>query len=277
MHAATKAMKDAIAALGIPRRAIRAGTDMGITHATVRDPAHIALIAKHADELTSPWLGVVLKKAGCGCIWSAFVTTRHQMLNRVTTLNSPEPCYTCRTKQPTTPTGPDPMTTHPYAGTDKTRQETGAPGHCDDCAARGHIAAHPDLGCGDVGCDKHHPDENPATPTHPCPPWCTSDHPHDPDFFRIHITTTAAVDEHAGVRVGIVQTEDNGTLSTPLIFTSVSTKLAPNGDGPQNLRLTPKDATALADILDAIETDSPTLHLDLADALRTAAELANSR
>jgi hypothetical protein len=97
MHAATKATKDAIAALGIPRRAIRAVTDMGMTNATVLDPAHIALIAQHADELTSPWLGVVLKRAGCGCIWSVLVTTRHQMVNRVTTLGSPDPCYDCHT------------------------------------------------------------------------------------------------------------------------------------------------------------------------------------
>ncbi len=52
--------------------------------------------------------------------------------------------------------------THTYAGTSKDRQEVGLPGHCKACAAAGHMAAHPDLGCGDVGCDKAH-DDAPAS------------------------------------------------------------------------------------------------------------------
>lgn len=35
------------------------------------------------------------------------------------------------------------------------RGENGGP-HCDVCADFGHVAAHPDLGCGDVGCDSAH-------------------------------------------------------------------------------------------------------------------------
>lgn len=52
--------------------------------------------------------------------------------------------------------------THSYAGTDKARQEVGLPGHCKPCAAVGHVAAHPDLGCGDVGCNRSH--DEPAPP-----------------------------------------------------------------------------------------------------------------
>lgn len=45
---------------------------------------------------------------------------------------------------------------HRYPGSLKTRQETGDPGHCERCLAIGHIAAHPDMGCGDVGCHAGH-------------------------------------------------------------------------------------------------------------------------
>ena len=45
---------------------------------------------------------------------------------------------------------------HPRPGTSKERQEVGDPGHCEDCLVRGHVAAHPDLGCGDVGCSDGH-------------------------------------------------------------------------------------------------------------------------
>ncbi|MEU4513123.1 hypothetical protein AB0G05_26815 [Nonomuraea wenchangensis] len=50
-------------------------------------------------------------------------------------------------------------TTHRYAGSDPDRQQEGDPGHCNDCVARGHVAAHPNLGCSDVGCDEAHPDD----------------------------------------------------------------------------------------------------------------------
>jgi hypothetical protein len=54
------------------------------------------------------------------------------------------------------------MTT--YTGSNSERQSVGLPGHCDDCAETGHVAAHPDLGCSDVGCDTAHPEE-PETAT----------------------------------------------------------------------------------------------------------------
>lgn len=50
--------------------------------------------------------------------------------------------------------------THPHAGSDKARQETGQAGHCDTCARVGHVKAHRDLGCGDVGCNIHHDEED---------------------------------------------------------------------------------------------------------------------
>lgn len=46
--------------------------------------------------------------------------------------------------------------THLFAGSSNTRQGVGLPGHCEDCAEHGHAAAHPDLGCADVGCDRNH-------------------------------------------------------------------------------------------------------------------------
>ena len=50
-------------------------------------------------------------------------------------------------------------------GTNSARQATGLPGHCTACAARGHIAAHPNLGCADVGCSDAHPSAQTADPT----------------------------------------------------------------------------------------------------------------
>lgn len=47
--------------------------------------------------------------------------------------------------------------THSYAGSNSDRQCVGLPGHCERCAEVGHVLAHPDLGCGDVGCTRDHP------------------------------------------------------------------------------------------------------------------------
>lgn len=46
--------------------------------------------------------------------------------------------------------------TAPFAGSSAERQSVGLPGHCVKCAEHGHVAAHPDLGCGDVGCTARH-------------------------------------------------------------------------------------------------------------------------
>ena len=58
--------------------------------------------------------------------------------------------------------GPDLGLIHPaprasiFAGANPNRQSVGLPGHCESCAQHGHVAAHPDFGCGDVGCDQNH-------------------------------------------------------------------------------------------------------------------------
>lgn len=49
-----------------------------------------------------------------------------------------------------------PYPTHPLAGSAKERQEIGRPGHCERCAEVGHVKAHRNLGCGDVGCTSAH-------------------------------------------------------------------------------------------------------------------------
>lgn len=43
-----------------------------------------------------------------------------------------------------------------YVGSNKERQAVGRPGHCERCATLGHIEAHPELGCADVGCNHSH-------------------------------------------------------------------------------------------------------------------------
>ena len=58
-----------------------------------------------------------------------------------------------------------PPPTHPFAGSNSERQGVGDPGHCEDCAQVGHVRAHPDLGCGDVGCERAHgPEDEAAAP-----------------------------------------------------------------------------------------------------------------
>lgn len=49
---------------------------------------------------------------------------------------------------------------HRYAGSNSERQSVGDPGHCEDCCSVGHVVAHPDLGCGDVGCEQEHGDDS---------------------------------------------------------------------------------------------------------------------
>jgi hypothetical protein len=48
---------------------------------------------------------------------------------------------------------------HDLSGSNVERQQVGDPGHCEDCCSVGHVVAHPDLGCGDVGCYRSHGDE----------------------------------------------------------------------------------------------------------------------
>jgi hypothetical protein len=53
-----------------------------------------------------------------------------------------------------------PYPTHNYSGSDKGRQSVGDPGHCERCAELGHVKAHPNLGCGDVGCYQAHANDD---------------------------------------------------------------------------------------------------------------------
>lgn len=45
-----------------------------------------------------------------------------------------------------------------HIGSNPARQAVGDPGHCEDCVSVGHVTAHPELGCGDVGCTHTHED-----------------------------------------------------------------------------------------------------------------------
>lgn len=53
--------------------------------------------------------------------------------------------------------------THTRCGTNRDRQWVGRPGHCSVCAVVGHVVAHPERGCADVGCNDPH-DEPAAGP-----------------------------------------------------------------------------------------------------------------
>lgn len=52
---------------------------------------------------------------------------------------------------------------HNLCGSNSDRQSVGDPGHCEDCCSVGHVVAHPDLGCGDVGCYSDHGDGGPTS------------------------------------------------------------------------------------------------------------------
>lgn len=52
-------------------------------------------------------------------------------------------------------TDPSPATAFD-CGRNSERQQAGLPGHCEVCAQYGHVAAHPEFGCGDVGCTIDH-------------------------------------------------------------------------------------------------------------------------
>jgi hypothetical protein len=56
-----------------------------------------------------------------------------------------------------------PYPTHRFAGVNSERQGVGLPGHCERCAELGHVRAHKNLGCGDVGCEAAHGDAEEAT------------------------------------------------------------------------------------------------------------------
>jgi hypothetical protein len=53
--------------------------------------------------------------------------------------------------------------THRFAGVNSERQGVGLPGHCERCAEFGHVRAHKNLGCGDVGCEHAHGDAEEAS------------------------------------------------------------------------------------------------------------------
>lgn len=72
--------------------------------------------------------------------------------------------------QPPSPT-PQPGGTRivVYPGRNSDRQSVGLPGHCEQCAEHGHIVAHPEYGCSEVGCYSSH--ENDPTPTSGVPAY----------------------------------------------------------------------------------------------------------
>ncbi|GAA4209014.1 hypothetical protein GCM10022252_74910 [Streptosporangium oxazolinicum] len=88
MNPATKHIKDTIAALGVPRRSIVAGTDMGITSAAIHDPAHRRLVADRAEELVqSGRYGVYITRYPCGCVPRVRVNNHSRHAGQVTTRN----------------------------------------------------------------------------------------------------------------------------------------------------------------------------------------------
>ncbi|MEU4513121.1 hypothetical protein AB0G05_26805 [Nonomuraea wenchangensis] len=106
-----------------------------------------------------------------------------------------------------------------------------------------------------------------------CPPWCTADHTSD-DPFRIHQSKSTAIKAfQAGlgyrpaVHVGLGRVDEPGRPGK----TVITVKLLASGD---TLRLPPNDANVLADILDALEPDSPGPTDRLSIALSEAADLA---
>lgn len=64
-----------------------------------------------------------------------------------------------RTEGYAPPCAPYRQAAHSFSGSNPDRQSVGDPGHCEDCCSLGHVVAHPELGCGDVGCNVDHGDD----------------------------------------------------------------------------------------------------------------------
>uniref|UniRef100_UPI003F49469D hypothetical protein n=1 Tax=Streptosporangium sp. CA-235898 TaxID=3240073 RepID=UPI003F49469D len=96
MDPATKHIKAALVALGVPRRSIVARTDLGITSAAIHDPAHRQLVADRAEELVQPGrYGVYITQYPCGCIPTVRVNNDPRRAGQVTTRNEEPLGHTC--------------------------------------------------------------------------------------------------------------------------------------------------------------------------------------
>jgi hypothetical protein len=83
---AAKFIKDRLAELGIPRRAIVAATGadgVGVGHSF--EPEHKNTIVENADRLAATGdLGVIITRYPCGCVFKAIVTTDPRHHGKVT-------------------------------------------------------------------------------------------------------------------------------------------------------------------------------------------------
>ncbi|MFG1977072.1 hypothetical protein ACGFJC_47735 [Nonomuraea fuscirosea] len=111
----------------------------------------------------------------------------------------------------------------------------------------------------------------------PCPPWCVATHDNrEPPGVRTHRSPTVEIGT-TRVLVFVLQTDyDNGVVLPPYVDVFDAEHRAQDDTFP-TARLAPAEAIAMAGMLDKLAGDFPTLHIDLADALRAAAALATGQ
>lgn len=89
-----------------------------------------------------------------------------------------------------------------FTGSNTERQSVGLPGHCDACADLGHVDAHPDLGCSDVGCASAHPEPVEDAAVEPLAPPLAVLRAYD----GTHLASTHRTPEHSSVPVQVWHT-----------------------------------------------------------------------
>ncbi|MGV9386655.1 hypothetical protein ACWDRB_63395 [Nonomuraea sp. NPDC003707] len=108
----------------------------------------------------------------------------------------------------------------------------------------------------------------------PCPAWCVSSHDHDPPEVRTHRSQARQIGSSTGVLVLLLQTDyGNGMLHPPHVDVFDRTRQAPDGTFPST-QFSLAEAVIMADVLNKLDGVRPTLHGELAAALRAAAALA---
>lgn len=132
---------------------------------------HLAALAWKADEGRGKIRSVegVAKRMSTQPGWEALEPALNAAVARFTA-GGQIPPEAGNAPEPELPGEPmDPIVlppVHPYAGSNPARQGAGSPGHCGMCMTEGHLVAHPNAGCADVGCTVVHgggespPDEN---------------------------------------------------------------------------------------------------------------------
>ncbi|GHE32236.1 hypothetical protein GCM10017673_38850 [Streptosporangium violaceochromogenes] len=102
-----------------------------------------------------------------------------------------------------------------------------------------------------------------------CPPWCANTGASHDGSGGVRVHSTESIGRLSGATVRLSQTEAFGKMGAPTVYLISNSGV--------HVELLTADATALADILDALDVDRPGAVNQLADALRSQAALATGK